>query len=409
MATCAPREIGRQFVEHAHAERLPPATSPMSSPGGLAARRRHRRDELQATCRRRSRAPIRERWPYPCVRWRRSKLLSSHLLPYHRSADDSVPQGAQSCETARPMIRIGILGAARIAPRGIVTPANALLGAEVVAVAARDPRARAGLRRAALHSHSPSVVMQSSSPATTSTWCTSRCRPRRICEWCTAALASGKHVLVEKPFANNAQDAAQMVAAARAADRHLIEGFHYRFHPLFERALIALCARATSGESATSKRYSTPICPTHRASCATSKRSAAARSWISAATACTGSAPWPATSRRVVAPARVARTPGVDLDIEAELAFTSGPTATLKCSMQPEDGALSAACACTAMTACSSSTIRFAARRRHLVDRIGERIRCRKSSPAATPRSTTSCAMSSKSSKGRAAAADRRR
>jgi predicted dehydrogenase len=36
------------------------------------------------------------------------------------------------------MIRIGILGAARIAPRGIVTPANELLGAEVVAVAARD-------------------------------------------------------------------------------------------------------------------------------------------------------------------------------------------------------------------------------------------------------------------------------
>ncbi len=41
----------------------------------------------------------------------------------------------------------------------------------------------------------------------------------------------------------------------------------------------------------------------------------------------------------VSAQARCA-TPGVDLDIEAELAFTSGPTATLKCSMQPEDGEL---------------------------------------------------------------------
>ncbi len=36
------------------------------------------------------------------------------------------------------MIRIGILGAARIAPRGIVTPANELLGTEVVAVASRE-------------------------------------------------------------------------------------------------------------------------------------------------------------------------------------------------------------------------------------------------------------------------------
>jgi predicted dehydrogenase len=32
--------------------------------------------------------------------------------------------------------------------------------------------------------------------------------------------------------------------------------------------------------------------------------------------------------------------PGVDLDIEAEMAFTSGPTATLRCSMQPEDRTL---------------------------------------------------------------------
>jgi predicted dehydrogenase len=32
--------------------------------------------------------------------------------------------------------------------------------------------------------------------------------------------------------------------------------------------------------------------------------------------------------------------PGVDIASEAQLAFTSGPTATLKCSMQPEDGVL---------------------------------------------------------------------
>jgi predicted dehydrogenase len=32
--------------------------------------------------------------------------------------------------------------------------------------------------------------------------------------------------------------------------------------------------------------------------------------------------------------------PGVDVEVTAELAFTSGPTATLKCSMQPADGVL---------------------------------------------------------------------
>ena len=68
----------------------------------------------------------------------------------------------------------------------------------------------------------------------------SPCRPRHTCEWCTAALANGKHVLVEKPFASNAEDAAQMAAAARASGRYLFEGFHYRFHPLFAQALAAL-------------------------------------------------------------------------------------------------------------------------------------------------------------------------
>jgi predicted dehydrogenase len=32
--------------------------------------------------------------------------------------------------------------------------------------------------------------------------------------------------------------------------------------------------------------------------------------------------------------------PGVDIACEAELAFTSGPTASLKCSMQPDDGTM---------------------------------------------------------------------
>jgi hypothetical protein len=45
------------------------------------------------------------------------------------------------------------IGAARIAPRGIVTPANALLGAEVVAIAARNLEARARTSRAALDPH----------------------------------------------------------------------------------------------------------------------------------------------------------------------------------------------------------------------------------------------------------------
>src|ERR1041384_6237816 len=59
--------------------------------------------------------------------------LAPISLPQRQCA--AAPAVMRDC---RPMIRIGILGAARIAPRGIVTPANALLGAEVVAIAARN-------------------------------------------------------------------------------------------------------------------------------------------------------------------------------------------------------------------------------------------------------------------------------
>ena len=164
--------------------------------------------------------------------------------------------------------------------------------------------------------------------------------PSAHLEWCTAALANGKHVLVEKPFASNAQDAAQMVAAARAAGRHLIEGFHYRFHPLF--------AQRAGGAA---QRRDRPD-PPHRSGV---QRHAARHAGRIALHRRTGRrrahGPWlllhaldphrrgRRTHRRERQRARCA-TPGVDLDIEAELAFTSGPTATLKCSMQPEDGVL---------------------------------------------------------------------
>jgi predicted dehydrogenase len=236
------------------------------------------------------------------------------------------------------MIRIGILGAARIAPRGIITPANELLGAEVVAVASRD------LERAR------NFAAQHSIPYALGSYAELIARddvdlvyvplpPSAHLEWCTAALAKGKHVLVEKPFASNAQDATQMVAAARAAGRHLFEAFHYRFHPLFVQALAELRRGAvgrlrhidavfnanlpdTPGEL----RYIEAL-----GGGALMDLGCYCLHWIR-----TVAADEPTV---VSARARCA-TPGVDIAIEAEMAFTSGPTASLKCSMQPADGVL---------------------------------------------------------------------
>ncbi len=52
-------------------------------------------------------------------------------------------------------------------------------------------------------------------------------------EWTIRAAEHGKHVLCEKPFALNAAEAEEMIAAARAHRVVLAEAFMYRFHPQF--------------------------------------------------------------------------------------------------------------------------------------------------------------------------------
>src|SRR5215470_10383010 len=55
--------------------------------------------------------------------------------------------------------------------------------------------------------------------------------------WTLAAIAAGKHVLCEKPFAANADEAATIVAAASGTGLEVTEAFHYRYHPFFARVL----------------------------------------------------------------------------------------------------------------------------------------------------------------------------
>jgi predicted dehydrogenase len=51
-----------------------------------------------------------------------------------------------------------------------------------------------------------------------------------------AAIQHGKHVLVEKPAARNAEELRPLVAAARAAGVIAKVGFNHRFHPAFQKA-----------------------------------------------------------------------------------------------------------------------------------------------------------------------------
>jgi predicted dehydrogenase len=53
--------------------------------------------------------------------------------------------------------------------------------------------------------------------------------------WTLRAIAAGKHVLCEKPFASNAVEAAQVAGAAEASGLVVMEAMHYRYHPLIRR------------------------------------------------------------------------------------------------------------------------------------------------------------------------------
>jgi predicted dehydrogenase len=131
-------------------------------------------------------------------------------------------------------LRIGILGAARIAPMALIRPARSVPEVQVAAVAARDPgRARAFAEKHRVPRVCASYRELVEDPALDAIY---NPLPNALhCEWTLAALRAGKHVLCEKPIASNAGEAEQMARAAHDASRELVEAFHWRYHPLAAR------------------------------------------------------------------------------------------------------------------------------------------------------------------------------
>jgi predicted dehydrogenase len=131
-------------------------------------------------------------------------------------------------------LRIGILGAARIAPVALVRPARGVGEARVTAVAARDPaRARRFAKRHSIPRVHASYIELLGDRDIDAVYVP---LPNSLhCEWTLRALEAGKHVLCEKPLASNAAEAERMARAAESHGRVLMEAFHYRHHPLAER------------------------------------------------------------------------------------------------------------------------------------------------------------------------------
>ncbi|TWD82249.1 putative dehydrogenase [Kribbella amoyensis] len=142
-------------------------------------------------------------------------------------------------------LRIGVLGAARIAGRAIADPAR-LTGHRLVAVAARvTGRAEAfaaehGVER--VHASYEDVLADPEIEAVYNPLANGLHGP-----WNLKAIAAGKHVLTEKPSASNAEEAAAVRDAARDGGIVFMEAFHYAYHPVMKR-LQELLAKGELGD-----------------------------------------------------------------------------------------------------------------------------------------------------------------
>jgi predicted dehydrogenase len=227
-------------------------------------------------------------------------------------------------------LRIGILGAARIAPMALVRPARHVAGADVAAVAARDvARARAFAARHGIAKVHDSYDALLADPAVDAVY---NPLPNGLhCEWTIRALEAGKHVLCEKPFAANAEEAQRMASAAHRTGRLLVEAFHWRYHPLAARVKELLASGAIGAPRRYEAWFAIPL----------ALRNDIRWRFDLAGGALMDAGCYPISMVRHMAEAEpevvsakcLLRSPQVDRRTEAELRLADGRTAAIGCSM----------------------------------------------------------------------------
>jgi len=134
----------------------------------------------------------------------------------------------------KPELNWGILGTARIAERAVIPALLSMKHTPVIAVASRNltraqefaapfeiPRAYGSYEELLSDSNVQAVYI----PLPNS----------EHAPWAIKAMQAGKHVLVEKPFALNANEAQLMISTALEHSVVLMEGFMYRYSNRFEK------------------------------------------------------------------------------------------------------------------------------------------------------------------------------
>jgi predicted dehydrogenase len=152
-------------------------------------------------------------------------------------------------------LRVGIIGAARIAPPALIQPARELDEVEIVAVAARD--SARGAEYATKHAVPKVHASYEALLADPEIDAVYNPLPNGLHgRWTIAAIEAGKHVLCEKPFAANAEEAEKVAAVAHGTGLVVMEAFHYRYHALIRRMLEIVA----SGELGEVRRIEAAFC-----------------------------------------------------------------------------------------------------------------------------------------------------
>jgi predicted dehydrogenase len=227
-------------------------------------------------------------------------------------------------------LRIGILGAARIAPMALIKPAKDNSDVMVAGVAARDAsRAKAfaadhDIPR--VHESYDALIADPNLDAVYNPL------PNGLHgRWTRAAVAAGKHVLCEKPFTANAAEAREIAAFAANSDRVVMEAFHYRYHPLTLRVEEIIA----SGELGKLTRVEAALCfPLPKFSDIRYNYSLAGGATMDAGCYAVHMVrTFAGATPEVVSAQAKLRDPQVDRAMTAELRFAGGHTGRIRCSM----------------------------------------------------------------------------
>lgn len=227
-------------------------------------------------------------------------------------------------------VRIGILGAANVAPQALVNPARNNGEVTVAAVAAREvSRARtfaAEHKIARVHDSYEALINDPELDAVYNPL------PNGLHgKWTRAALAADKHVLCEKPFTANEAEAREVAELAANSGRVVMEAFHYRYHPLTLRVEEIIA----SGELGKLRHVETAMCfPLPKFSDIRYDFSLAGGATMDAGCYAVHMArTFGGSTPEVVSAQAKLRDPQVDRAMTAELRFDAGHTGRIRCSM----------------------------------------------------------------------------